>query len=197
MRTRNTLIASITLASVCAGAGIAFSQAPVSPGGKPTTAGKPTISPGQGKATPSGGAKASPKACTNGRKAPTVAYVFRGQATTSDATSVTIDLDGANAHGRRLLASSTPSVVISPTASTDRLIATVEASTEVTRGGGAATTSSILVGDVVKLNYRGVFIPKGWTCTGTTAPTVVAASSPLSLTGLSLKRITAQSPTPA
>jgi hypothetical protein len=127
----------------------------------------------------------------------TVGYVFRGIVTTATQDSITVNLWGANAHGRRVLARATPPVIISRTGTTDLLSVSTPVGTRMTRNG---VTGAPLVGDWVSVKYRAPHTGRvGARCVsgGTAVVTVSGAPAVATISGAGvlLTRVTAVGPT--
>lgn len=141
-----------------------------------------------------GAKKAVP--CTT-TKTVNVGYVLKGTVTAVADSAVTIDLAGANKHARRALASATPSVRISRTATNDLFTVQLVSTARVTRQGAVGVP---LVGDRIVVQYRApMTVPIK--CAGTNPLVVTVSGTPQSAqfsgTGVRLVRVTARAPIPA
>lgn len=122
-----------------------------------------------------------------------VGYVFRGTVTATAPDSVTVNLSGANAHAKWVLARATPPVIISTQSASDLLLVPIPAGTRVTRNDVAGTP---LVGDQVVVKYRAPHSGRvGKRCApGATFAVTVAGTPPVATfsgTGVKLKRVSA------
>ena len=105
-----------------------------------------------------------------------VGYVFRGTVHTAAADAVTVDLSGANAHARRVLARATPPIIITRDAATDLLRVPTPAGTRVFRNGYPGVPR---VGDQVRVKYRAPHSGEpGKRCVVNGAPVVTVSGSP-------------------